>query len=103
MDKALAYVERNYARSLTDAAVARHLGLSTSHFRYLFRQATGQPFHKYVIAARLEKAHQLLMEMEPASVGTIAKAVGFAGLSHFSRAFTQRFNASPANVRRNRV
>ncbi len=99
VDLALAYVERNFARQLTDALVAQRLGLSTSHFRFLFRKATGQPFHKYLIAMRLERARQMLLE-QAVPVGSVAKAVGFAGLSHFSRAFTQRFNVSPTHVRR---
>lgn len=99
VDRALAMVERNFAKNLTDASVAATLGLSTSHFRFLFRETTGQPFHKFLVALRLEKARQMLIEQEIA-VSVVAKAVGFAGLSHFSRAFTQRFQVSPTSIRR---
>ncbi|HWA83612.1 MAG TPA: AraC family transcriptional regulator [Fimbriimonadaceae bacterium] len=99
VDRALAIVERHYAKDLTDSMVAAQLGLSTSHFRFLFRQATGHPFHKYVVALRLEKAKQMLIE-EELPVSQVAAAVGFTGLSHFSRAFTQRFSASPSHIRR---
>jgi AraC-like DNA-binding protein len=99
VDRALAIVERHFAKDLTDAMVAAQLGLSTSHFRFLFRQATGHPFHKYVVGLRLEKAKQMLIEQEM-PVSQIATAVGFTGLSHFSRAFTQRFSASPSHIRR---
>ena len=99
VDRALAMVERNYAKNLTDASVAATLGLSTSHFRFLFKEATGQPFHKFLVSLRLEKARHMLVEQEIA-VSAVAKAVGFAGLSHFSRAFTQRFQVSPTTIRR---
>jgi len=99
VDRALAIVERNYAKDLSDSQIANQLGLSTSHFRYLFREATGQPFHKYLVALRLEKARQMLLEDEIA-VSAVARAVGFTGLSHFSRAFTQRFSVSPTSIRR---
>jgi len=99
IDRALAYVERNFARSLTDAIVAEELGLSTSHFRFLFRQATGQPFHKYLIGLRLEKARRLLVEQK-ITVSQAARSVGFSGLAHFSRAFQQRFEISPSTARR---
>ncbi len=99
VDRALAWVDRNYARDLNDAAVADQLGLSTSHFRYLFKEATGQPFHKYLVALRLEKAHQMLVQGD-LSVSEVARAVGFAGLSHFSRAFANRFTVSPTHLRR---
>ncbi|AIE88032.1 AraC family transcriptional regulator [Fimbriimonas ginsengisoli Gsoil 348] len=99
VDRALAIVDRHYAKNLTDSAVAGQLGLSTSHFRFLFKETTGQPFHKYLVAMRLEKARLLLVEEEMA-VSAVAKAVGFTGLSHFSRAFTQRFSVSPTQIRR---
>lgn len=99
MNRALSIVERNYAKPLTDAVLAGELGLSTSHFRFLFRQATGQPFHKYLISFRLEKARQMLLEGH-LPVSQVATRVGFAGLSHFSRAFAQRFSVSPTAVRR---
>jgi AraC-like DNA-binding protein len=99
VDRALSIVDRHFARNLSDTAVANQLGLSTSHFRHLFREATGQPFHKYVVAMRLEKARTMLVEEEMA-ISAVAKAVGFTGLSHFSRAFTQRFSASPSHIRR---
>lgn len=98
IDRALGMVERQFARPLTDAMVASQLGLSPSHFRFLFRQATGQPFHKYLIAVRLERAKKLLTE-QGLAVSDVASAVGFSGLSHFSRAFSQRFNISPTQVR----
>jgi AraC-like DNA-binding protein len=99
VSRALSIVDRNYAKNLTDSAVADQLGLSTSHFRFLFKQATGNPFHKYLISVRLEKARQMLVE-QGLPVSHVAAAVGFTGLSHFSRAFAQRFKASPTTLRR---
>ncbi len=86
VDRALSMVERNYAKNLTDASVAAMLGLSTSHFRFLFKESTGQPFHKFLVSLRLEKARQMLVEQEMA-VSAVAKAVGFAGLSPFQPSF----------------
>lgn len=102
VDRALAIVDRNFAKDLSDTLVAQQLGLSTSHFRFLFKQATGSPFHKYLIAVRLEKARLMLIE-QGLPVSQVASAVGFTGLSHFSRAFAQRFSASPTSLRRQSV
>jgi AraC-like DNA-binding protein len=99
VDRALSMIDRQYARRLTDESVAGQLGLSTSHFRHLFRQTTGQPFHRYLTSLRLEKAHRMLRE-EGLPVSTVARAVGFGGLSHFSRAFAQRYSIPPTAVRR---
>lgn len=99
VDRSLALVERNFAKDLSDSAVAAEVGLSTSHFRFLFREATGQPFHKYLVAVRLEKARAMLTNSS-LPVSQVASAVGFSGLSHFSRAFSNRFSVSPISVRR---
>ncbi|MFZ4506552.1 MAG: helix-turn-helix domain-containing protein [Fimbriimonas sp.] len=99
VERALAFVERHFARHLTDTSVAHDLGLSTSHFRYLFRRATGQPFHRYLVNLRLEKARKLLLDESDLGIGDVAAAVGFRSLPHFSRAFTQRFSLNPTSLR----
>lgn len=99
MERAIRLVDRNYRQPISDESVARDLGLSTSHFRFLFRQASGQPFHQYLIAVRLEKAKEMLLSGR-ISVSEVAHSVGFGALSHFSRAFTQRFEVSPSQIRR---
>lgn len=99
VDRAITIVNRNFATNITDGSVARQLNVSTSHFRFLFREITGQPFHKYLIALRLEKAKKLLLEASM-PISDIAHAVGFNGLAHFSRAFTQRYGMTPSNMRR---
>jgi AraC-like DNA-binding protein len=99
IDRALNLIDRNFAKDLSDMDIAGELGLSTSHFRYLFRKATGLPFHKYLIGLRLERARQMLLQ-EDLPVSEIAEAVGFSGLPHFSRAFSQRFSVNPSTLRR---
>jgi AraC-like DNA-binding protein len=99
IDRALSILNRNFAKEISDNAIADQLGLSTSHFRYLFKEVTGQPFHRYLIALRLERARKLLLE-GGMPVSEVAASVGFHGLAHFSRAFAQRFSVSPTSLRR---
>lgn len=99
IDRALAIVNRNFAREISDEEIARELALSTSHFRHLFKEATGQPFHRYTVALRLEQARKLLLEHD-LPVTEAAVSVGFSSLAHFSRAFNQRFGVTPSAVRR---
>ncbi|MBS1702619.1 MAG: helix-turn-helix transcriptional regulator [Armatimonadetes bacterium] len=99
VEKALSVVDRHFAANISDDVVANQVGLSTSHFRYLFKQAVGKPFHQYLIATRLEKA-KVMLESGQGSVSEIANAVGFSGLASFSRAFTQRFGTSPSEFKK---
>lgn len=99
VERALALVEKSFMQDLSDEMVAHQLNMSTSHFRFLFKKISGQPFHKYLMSVRLEKARKMLLEGNQ-SVSAVAESVGFSGLSHFSRVFTQRFNVSPTSIRR---
>ena len=99
VEKALSVVDRHFAAELSDDDVANQVGMSTSHFRFLFKQAVGKPFHQYLIATRLEKA-KIMLEEGQGSVSEIASAVGFSGLATFSRAFTQRFSVSPSEFKK---
>ncbi|MBL8039711.1 MAG: helix-turn-helix transcriptional regulator [Chthonomonas sp.] len=98
IDKALEFLDRNFAKKLTDAEMADAVGLSTSHFRHLFRQATSLPFQKYLMGLRLEKARQFIIETEMPLV-EISALVGFASAPHFSRAFAERFGCSPSRYK----
>jgi transcriptional regulator GlxA family with amidase domain len=102
VQRALAYVERHFAEDLSDASVAGKLGLSTSHFRYLFKQQVRQPFHKYVVALRLERARDMLVQHN-LMVGIVAERVGFASPAHFTRAFSKRFGVAPSAYRSQRA
>lgn len=99
IERTLRTINRSYADNITDVICAAEIGLSVSHFRFLFREVTGQPFGRYLTSVRLEKARRLLLE-EGMKVSEVAAAVGFQGLAHFSRAFTQRFRVNPSFLRR---
>ena len=48
----LAYIEDNLGRDLALREIAQIGGVSTSHFKVLFRKAMGVPPHQYVIRRR---------------------------------------------------
>jgi len=97
MDEAVEFVARNFGQSLDDDSMARELGLSASHFRYLFRQATGKPFHQYLLGVRLEQARQLITD-HGLTVSETALRVGFQSPAHFTRAFIKRFGIKPSAI-----
>lgn len=96
--RALAYLDRHYAEDVSDADMASRVRLSTSHFRHLFRQVTKQPFHKYLLSLRLEKAREMILQTDQA-ISDVSERCGFASAAHFSRAFAHRFGASPSSLR----
>lgn len=101
IDRALDLLARNFTAEVDADSLASQLNLSTSHFRYLFREATRQPFHRYIVSMRLEKARDLLIQTE-IPVTEVASIVGFQNPAHFSRAFSKRFGIAPSALRQGR-
>lgn len=95
---ALEILDRRYAQFLVDSDVASEVGLSTSHFRFLFKQATGEPFQKYLLRLRLEKARTLLQD-HTLTVGEVTHLVGFVSAAHFTRSFSRRFGFAPSHLK----
>jgi AraC family transcriptional regulator len=83
--------------SLTELADACRM--SVSHFSQAFEQTVGCPPHQWLIAQRVERSKQLIMNTDQ-SLSEIALAMGFADQSHFTRAFSRRVKTSPAAWRR---
>ncbi|MES1147415.1 MAG: AraC family transcriptional regulator, partial [bacterium] len=96
--RALELVAKGYAGPIKDAEVAQQLGLSPSHFRYLFRQQTSKPFHQYVLTFRLNRAKDLLRTTH-LSVQQVAQSCGFASQAHFCRAFAKASGMVPTAFR----
>lgn len=82
--------------SLAELAAA---GLSTGYFSQMFRTATGQSPHQFVLAARIERAKELLKGSQ--RVIDVALRCGFRTQQHFARVFRATCNLSPTEYRRN--
>ncbi len=96
---ALELMESNIAMPMERTAVAAKVGLSTRQIDRLFASLLGQSFSDHYRALRLDRARNLLMQ-STLPITEIALACGFANASHFSRAYSARFNVPP---RRDRV
>lgn len=77
---------------------AQTLGLSSRYLNSLF-EAEGLSLMRYVWARRLENCRRDLCSEACAPIGEIAYRWGFSDLSHFSRAFRQRFGQSAREAR----
>ena len=67
---------------------------SPAHFARLFRQATGQTPHQYVIMCRIERAKRLLTETEWPII-EIGHQVGFTDQSYFTAVFRKHVATTP--------
>ncbi len=99
IDRALVLMRQKAGEDVDGDTLAREIGLSTSHFRHLFRERTGTSFQKYLTSLRLELAREKLVSTQ-VPIGEIAEELGFVSAAHFSRVFSARFGASPSSMRK---
>jgi AraC family transcriptional regulator len=84
------------------AELARECRLSFAHFVRAFRQSTGLPPHRWLLAYRVEKVKALLLA-DHTPLKDVASACGFADQSHLTRAFSRHVGENPAAWRRTRM
>lgn len=83
------------------AELAALCGLSRSHFARAFKQSTGLPPHRWLLARRVERAQDLLLNSS-LPLDRVAASCGFVDQSHLSRVFSKHVGQSPSAWRRMR-
>lgn len=91
-------MDREYARPLEVAALARAALMSTAHFSRQFRATYGETPYSYLMTRRIERAKALLRRGD-LSVTEVCMAVGCASLGSFSARFTQLVGETPTAYR----
>lgn len=94
----LARLHAEPAHAFDFPAEAGALSLSYSHFRRLFREATGAAPQEYLIRCRIKAAADLLLG-SAAAVKQVASRVGYPDVAYFGRLFKKRTGLSPQAYR----
>lgn len=95
IQKAVAFIEANYAREITLRDVAKNVYLSPYYFSRLFRQKTGMNFAKYLSLTRINAAKKLLAEGR-LPIREIAAQVGYDDPRYFSTVFKRLTGVLPS-------
>jgi AraC-like DNA-binding protein len=91
-------IDRDFARTLDIATLARIAHVAEAHFIRSFRATFGETPHRYLQRRRVERAMFLLRETDR-SVSEICLDVGFASLGTFSRTFREIVGEPPSAYR----
>jgi AraC family transcriptional regulator len=97
LSKVIEFMEARLADDFSVADLAAIAGLSAAHFSTLFRNATGEPPHRYHTRLRVERARRLLERGATPSEASLA--VGFFDQSHLTRHMRRLLGISPAKLR----
>ncbi len=95
IDNALEYLQNNFTNEITLSEMATRHFVSPEHFSRVFKQKTGFNFSEYLNILRLQKAEQMLKQLNTASMTEIADACGFNDSNYFSLKFKKYFGISP--------
>ena len=93
-----AFVRTHLAEPLRVHQLAAQARLSQFHFARMFKRATGQPPHLYVLLQRVEYAKSLLRDGDMALVDVAAQA-GFRTQGHFTGVFRRYTGSTPRAFR----
>lgn len=96
---AIHFLSQHYAQEVSVSRLAETCSLSESHFRTLFRSATGDSPTVYLARVRMLAAAELLRGTEY-PVARIAEDTGYTSLSSFNRQFKSMYGMSPSEYRR---
>lgn len=103
IQEAMGYMRRNAAQPLSVEQVAKHVGMSASHFAHRFSAVARTTPMRFLKQLRLEAARELMLG-RAVRAADAAVQVGYESASHFTRDFKQAFGAAPGEyVRRFRV
>ena len=91
-------MDREYARPLDVAAIARAALMSTAHFSRQFRTTYGETPYAYLMTRRIERA-KLLLRRGDLSVTEVCLEVGCTSVGSFSARFTELVGETPTAYR----
>lgn len=96
--RAISFISKNYASSITLNDVAKHVHLNPAYFSTIFKQCCGSSFKEYLNMVRIEESKRLLANTDY-SVIDIAIATGFEDQSYFSKVFKKYTGLTPKQYR----
>ncbi|QND44971.1 helix-turn-helix transcriptional regulator (plasmid) [Rhizobium lusitanum] len=98
VDRAKLVLSSDLARRWTLADVANDVGVSPVYLTQVFQQVEGIPLYRYQLRLRLARALDLLGEYD--DLTALGLDLGFSSHSHFSAAFKQAYDRTPAEFQR---
>ena len=99
LEAVLGYIGEHLHAALTLRDLAAVVHLSPCHFARRFKESTGLPPHRYIIARRIERAKQVLRGGDELSLAQVAARVGFWDQGHFTRHFKRLVGVTPRRFR----
>ncbi len=98
IQRAMRYINNNFATDICLDRAAETACLSRYHFSRLFKETAGLTYQNYLNQVRIEQAKKLL-DHGALSITDSGYAVGYSDLTHFGRIFKKLVGATPSQYR----
>jgi two-component system, response regulator YesN len=98
IEKALEYINNHYTEQITLNNVSDVLFMNASYFCKIFREEMGEPFTKYFINLRIQKAKELMTD-PTLKIYEIAGMVGYTDVQYFTKIFKSIQGVTPMQYR----
>ena len=93
IEKACAYIEKNFSRHISLDELCNHIGMSKSTILRAFTKGKGVTPYCYLENVRISKAKRLLEQ--GVALSEVAQTTGFSDQSHFTNYFSRFIGISP--------
>lgn len=99
VERAMRYIQQNFATDIKLSAVAKLMNVSPEHLSRIFKKETSFGFSEYLTLYRLQRAEYILMHEPGRSICEIAYACGFNDSNYFSYRFKEQYGISPSKAK----
>lgn len=93
---AVAYIQENYAKSISIQNVCAEIGISQTYLSRLFRKHGSTSFNAFLTQYRLNMAMSLMREHPDMALRNVAACVGYDDYAYFSKVFHQVVGMTPS-------
>ena len=95
VQRARDYIQMNYSKPISLNEVASALEVNPAYLSSVFKSERGEPYSKYLLRLRMERATLLLSTHTAAKVSDIASEVGYLSVKHFDSVFKKYYGMTP--------
>lgn len=101
VQRARDYIQTNYSKPISLNEVASALDVNPAYLSSIFKSKRGEPYSKYLLRLRMERAALLLRTHTAAKISDVAYEVGYLSVKHFDSVFKKYYGVTPNVYRSN--
>jgi two-component system response regulator YesN len=93
------YISENYNKTISLTQIAELVNLNPVYLSIIFKKELGMNFSDYLINYRIDKAKQLLKEIQY-NISQVSEMIGYSDPKYFSKLFKKIVGINPINYRK---